>query len=231
MKICLFSDIHGNGPAFQAAYPLIIAEQADWNIFLGDLCGYYFDVPEVFDLLSRMPRLAAIKGNHDQMFLSIAAGDEELRKSYLLKYGSSIEYLLKSDYSKIADWLSARPESFSLKDERVLACHASPWSPLEGYIYPDSDLEKFAALQPSVFFLGHTHYPMEKEFAGKWIVNPGSLGQPRLGGWPTYSTVILPERKVEFKEVRYDKQLLLKKIDEAGDPKPYLKEVLLRGNS
>ena len=47
MKICLFSDIHGNGPAFEAAYTKLMGEQADLNIFLGDLCGYYFDELEI----------------------------------------------------------------------------------------------------------------------------------------------------------------------------------------
>lgn len=32
MNICIFSDIHGNGPAFNAAYKMIVAENADMNI-------------------------------------------------------------------------------------------------------------------------------------------------------------------------------------------------------
>jgi predicted phosphodiesterase len=40
-KICIFSDIHGNGPAFAAGYPLIVEEQADLYVYLGDLCGYW----------------------------------------------------------------------------------------------------------------------------------------------------------------------------------------------
>lgn len=54
MKICVFSDIHGNGPAFRVAYEMIMSEKADINIFLGDLCGYYFDQKEIFFLCFRL---------------------------------------------------------------------------------------------------------------------------------------------------------------------------------
>jgi predicted phosphodiesterase len=36
MKICATSDIHGNGPAFNAAPDGILSEKADVNVFLGD---------------------------------------------------------------------------------------------------------------------------------------------------------------------------------------------------
>jgi predicted phosphodiesterase len=68
MRICLFSDIHGNGPAVRAAHPMIMSEKADVHVFLGDLCGYYFDQNEIFILLQSIPNLVALKGNHDQFF-------------------------------------------------------------------------------------------------------------------------------------------------------------------
>ncbi|MFA5093278.1 MAG: metallophosphoesterase, partial [Candidatus Omnitrophota bacterium] len=74
MKLCVFSDIHGNLPAFEAAYPLIINESADVNLFLGDLCGYYFDEVSVWQRLRDVPRLVALRGNHDEMFLRAADG-------------------------------------------------------------------------------------------------------------------------------------------------------------
>ena len=60
MRICLFGDIHGNGPAFRIACKAIVAESADLNIFLGDLCGYYYDQLDIFDMLREIPNLGAI---------------------------------------------------------------------------------------------------------------------------------------------------------------------------
>ena len=113
MKICVFADIHGNGPAFRVAYDMIISEKADLNVFLGDLCGYYFDQKEIFLVLKTVPNLIAIKGNHDLIFLRIIINkDEELRQTYLKKYGNSMENLLGGDAEQLNQWLSGLPESY-----------------------------------------------------------------------------------------------------------------------
>ncbi len=110
MRICAFSDIHGNIHAFRVAYNMIINECADLNIFLGDLCGYYFDQHDILDMLQTIPNLIAIKGNHDSIFLKIIEGDEGLRKDYLIKYGSSMENLLKGNNCDLIQWLYSLPE-------------------------------------------------------------------------------------------------------------------------
>lgn len=67
----------------------------------------------------------------------------------------------------------------SIQVEKLLFVHASPWSPLSEYIYPDSDLTKFINLECDVFFLGHTHYPFVLNKGPKTIINVGSCGSPR----------------------------------------------------
>lgn len=228
MKICLFSDIHGNGAAFQSAYKMIVSQQADMNIFLGDLCGYYYDQIEIFYLLSAMPNLIAIKGNHDVIFLKVLEGDEGLRQMYLKRYGYSMENLLDKDTTELAKWLSSLPETYLLEGVNILCCHGSPWDVMEGYVYPDSSLEDFHEQEPNYFFLGHTHYPMYRRIGDKVIVNPGSLGQPRNGGWPTYKVIDPSSKEVVTKEVVYDKAELRRRIDEIGDTNPYLKDILNR---
>src|SRR5208282_6374838 len=106
MKVCVFSDIHGNGPAFNVACKMIVAEDADINVFLGDLCGYYYDQLEIYDRMAAIPRLLAVKGNHDSVFLSVASGDNELRQKYKQKYGYSMELLLEKDTAELRKWLS-----------------------------------------------------------------------------------------------------------------------------
>ena len=228
MKICIFSDIHGNGSAFRVAYEMLISEHADIYLFLGDLCGYYFDQKEIFYMLQTIPNLVALKGNHDSFFLRIINKDEELRQTYMKLYGNSMENLLCEDVSGLVQWLSSLPESYSLKKLGLAGYHGSPWSTLEGYVYSDSPLEKFNDYPASIFVLGHTHYPMVRTIDDKLIVNPGSLGQPRNGGWPTYATIDFPGQDIKFREVFYNKDVLIRQIDELDNNNHYLKEVLLR---
>lgn len=226
MKVCVFSDIHGNKHAFRVAYNMIIDECADLNIFLGDLCGYYFDQYDILDMLQTIPNLIAIKGNHDAIFLKIVNGDEGLRKDYLIKYGSSMENLLKGNNCDLIQWLNSLPESYISSDLDLSCYHGSPWDTMECYVYPDSSLDKFLDYQCSLFVLGHTHYRMYRKTGEKIIINPGSLGQPRDGGWPTYTVMDYTLKKNIIREVPYDKSELLKKIDAIGDDNPYLKRFL-----
>lgn len=228
MKICVFADIHGNGPAFHVAYDMILSEKADINIFLGDLCGYYFDQKEIFLMLQTIPQLIAIKGNHDLIFSLIINKDEEIRQTYLKKYGSSMENLLGGDAEQLNQWLSSLPESYIQTDSGFALYHGSPWDPVNGYVYPDSSFEKFLDYPSSLFVLGHTHYPMVRIIDDKLIVNPGSLGQPRHGGLPTYAIIDCTSKKVIFREISYDKTDLIRQINELDGNNEYLKRILYR---
>lgn len=228
MKICAFSDIHGNGPAFAASIGGILSEHADINLFLGDLCGYYYDQMEILPRLLAIPNLIALKGNHDVLFIDIYNGNENVRKNYLSRYGKSMEKILQSDCHELAAWLSNLPDSLTREDYGACFCHGSPWSPRNGYIYPNTPLDQFEIEPASVFILGNTHYPMCRRVGDKIIINPGSLGQPRHGGWPSYAVVDLPTGNVDFREVRYDMTPLYYQIEEAMENNPYLKEVLRR---
>lgn len=228
MNICIFSDIHGNGPAFRAAYPMILRENADINIFLGDLCGYYFDQTEIFSLLQTIPNLIAVRGNHDSILLRIVRGDSDLKKTYHEQYGTSIDRLLEALPDELLEWLANLPESYFIDELGINLCHGSPWDILNGYVYPDSSLDKFVEYKGSFFLLGHTHYPMVKIIDEKIIVNPGSLGQPRNGGWPTYAVLDSCRKSVTFREIPYDSAYLSHQLEKLGNHHPYLKAILFR---
>ena len=139
-----------------------------------------------------------------------------------------MEILLKKDVTELKEWLSKLPETYSPQGLNVICSHGSPWDVMDGYVYPDSPIGEFLNYSPDSFFLGHTHYPMKRSIMEKLIVNPGSLGQARNGGWPTYAVVDYYSKEVSIKEVVYDKSELLKQIDEAGDDKRYLRKILER---
>lgn len=228
MKICVFSDIHGNLSAFEAAYPLIMKESADLNLFLGDLCGYYFDEISVWHRLLDVPRLVALRGNHDEMFIQAADGDIRVQEEYRLKYGPAVDLFLNKKHTDIITWIKKLPSSWEGLKAICAAYHGSPWKALDEYIYPDVSLERFKNLQYLWVFLGHTHYPMDRSEDSVRVVNPGSLGQPRNNRWPSFAVVDLTMQSVEVKHFQYDVDSLLRIIHGHGDVNPYLKEVLQR---
>jgi predicted phosphodiesterase len=228
MKICLFSDIHGNAHAFRQALPMMKNEKADLYLYLGDLCGYYFDQAEIFEGLMTLPYLVALRGNHDQIFLEILNGNENLRRDYLKKYGPSMEYLLEQDCGDLTHWLSNLPDSCIQLAGGIYAAHGSPCDPIAGYVYPDTPLQPFLKENAEMFLLGHTHHSMEKRIERKYIVNPGSLGQPRNGGWPTYAVIEDHARASQFREVPYGKDSLRTDIERKAAGHPYLVEVIFR---
>jgi predicted phosphodiesterase len=67
---------------------------------------------------------------------------------------------------------------------------------------------------------------MYRKTGEKFVINPGSLGQPRDGHWPSYMVIDHPFNKISVREVPYDKSGLLKQLDELGESKPYLKRIL-----
>ncbi|MBN1636167.1 MAG: metallophosphoesterase family protein [Deltaproteobacteria bacterium] len=224
----MFSDIHGNEQAFNSAYGRILDERADANVFLGDLCGYYYGQREILASLLKIPNLSSIKGNHDCLFIDIYKGNQEIRKDYLNHYGKSMEKLLESDCGDLVAWLSTLPDSIIWQDIGLYCCHGSPWQPLDGYIYPDTPLDHFEDFASSIFILGNTHYPMNRKVGEKIIINPGSLGQPRHGGWPSYAVLDIPSGDVVFREVPYDRIPLYRQIEDATESHTYLKEILGR---
>ena len=180
-------------------------------------------------MLQTIPNLIALKGNHDEIFLRIIINkDEGFRQAYIKKYGKSMENLLGEDTEELHQWLSGLPESYIHANTGLAFYHGSPWNYLDGYVYPDSPLEKFLDYPSSLFVLGHTHYPMVRTIYDKFIVNPGSLGQPRNGGLPTYAIIDCSSKKVIFREISYDKTDLIRQIDKLDGNNEYLKKILYR---
>jgi putative phosphoesterase len=228
MVICIFSDIHGNGPAFMEGRKAIVAENADLNIFLGDLCGYYYDQIQILDGLRSIDNLISLGGNHDAMFLEIKAGNQSLRKQYLSQYGHCMEHLLEEDNADLVAWLGQRSFSHYAIDRGFSCFHGSPLDPRDGYVYPDASLECFGGIQERFIFLGHTHYRMYRTQDRVHFINPGSLGQPRDGGPATYAVVDTHSCEVVFRKVFFDKELLREQIRALGDEGRYLEAILER---
>jgi len=227
MKIGIFSDIHGNLPAFEKVYSKLMRERCDRYYFLGDICGYYFNQNEVIDMMREIPNLEAIAGNHDVLFLKAIESDVVMF-NYTDRFGLSFKQLKENITHANLDYIEKLPKRKVTEDGMIGLFHGSPWSPLEEYVYPDAAMYRFDCLPDKYVFLGHTHRSMDIRRDEVRIINPGSSGQPRDGNWPTYAVLDTESGKAEIKSVPFDIDRLLKDIEQRNDTNTYIVDILRR---
>ena len=99
-------------------------------------------------------------------------------------------------------------------------------------MYPDTDLlalKWVSQLDYDILFCGHSHYPMQKYFRNKLIINPGSVGQPRNKGssahWVLWDTEL---DSFEFKTEEYEITELINWAKSTNPKFTYLHEVFTR---
>lgn len=227
MKIGIFGDIHGNLYAFEKIYELLKKESCDMHVFTGDVCGYYYQQNEVIDILREIPNLRAVSGNHDIMFLE-ALEDPYFLMHYSKNFSRSFDLLQGNITEPNLTFLRNLREESLLPEFNIAVYHGSPWRPFVEYVYPDSPLDRFKELPFEVVFLGHTHYPMDRTCDGVRVINPGSAGQPRDKGWPSYTVYDTETKKAETRRIPYDFSALIRDIENLDPNKLYLTEILQR---
>lgn len=185
MKMLIISDIHGNWPALQAV--LAAEPDSDQVLCLGDLVNYG---PEPAACVAWVMKHVAdgrlVQGNHDR---AVGCGEEphcseSFRSLAAATQAMSEQALAAPDKAFLANhqpWCS-----FHIQGAHCVACHAVPSDPLYQYLPAAAAASTWAAEvvcagEPDFLFLGHTHIPMQRKAHRTWIINPGSVGQPRDG--------------------------------------------------
>jgi diadenosine tetraphosphatase ApaH/serine/threonine PP2A family protein phosphatase len=194
MQVAIVSDIHGNRHAFEAVLDAISATGATELWCLGDVVGYGGD-PNDCCALVREHVAVCLAGNHDMAVTGELPLDEFSRGAAL-----AAEWTREVIDPDHRDWLaSLRPagtaDGFGLY-------HASPRDPVWEYVLSTLLAELcFDAQAERVALIGHSHVALAFARAGgepatgstrhdgedadlavgEWLVNPGSVGQPRDG--------------------------------------------------
>lgn len=198
MKLGLMADIHGNKAALEAV--LESAPRVDSWVCMGDVVGYYPDVNEVCEILISISA-TVVRGNHDAYVLGQLSVDA--RKMELCRTAWTREHLRKDYYQ----WLSTLSVEVNLRLEgkRLKVRHASPWDE-ETYLYPDSPLLSQIQLDRDAYFLcGHTHHSLVAVAGDGYVVNPGSVGQPRdYNPGASYAVLNLENGAIEHRRAPYD---------------------------
>lgn len=232
LRIAVTSDIHSNLEALTTALNFISESNIDKVICLGDIVGYGPDPIECLAMIRERTRWI-ILGNHDE-----AAVHPERAEDFSTVARSAIEWTYNELSSDDREFLRSLPYSLSIED--VLYVHSTPKSP-QKWEYIFSGFE--ARLYDNTFaerlcFIGHSHIPgvysmnpkiREYNATHKFIINVGSIGQPRDGD-PRLSFGILDTVAGTYENVRleYDAQSTAWKILKRGLPR-FLAERILIG--
>lgn len=206
MRICIFSDVHGNRDALEKMLDEE-KENVDLFIFAGDIFGYFYCQKEIIDILMSMKNLIAVKGNHERNYLS-GSIDNDL----LDRYGSSYKIILSDSQ---LEYLRQLPDylKISIFDKQFGIFHGGPDDYLDQRIYPDTEVKDKSNFECYEFLiLGHTHYRFVKKIGRTLIINPGSLGQPRDGKGFSYCILDTQNERCQFKSVEVDIQKLLSQV-------------------
>jgi predicted phosphodiesterase len=236
MKLAVLSDIHGNLEAFQAVLDAIAPLSIDTVISLGDNIGYGPDSEAVAALI-RERKIASVLGNHE---MAVKNNQNLAWFNPVAKRALAIAQSQLTDAS--VAWIKQLPRYLVTAGLRFV--HGVP--PDSAFLYlfqlPENKLiQKLARADESVCFVGHTHelgiisldgIRLEKESpapgtylldpAKKYIINAGSVGQPR-DGTPGAKFVLFDTQTLELtvKSVSYPFENTQKKIIAAGIPKMY----------
>lgn len=241
MRYGIFSDIHSNLEALNAVMEAFSIEAIDQYLCVGDIVGYAANPRECIEKVQSLS-CPVVAGNHDWAAVSLF----------------SLDYFNPTAAEAILWTKSRLPESnkaylenlkLTFKNNDLVLVHSTLDNPQDFNYMTDGFIaeETFRLLDVPICFVGHTHVPgvftkdgeerihyrednsCDVALGQKYIVNVGSVGQPRDGNTQAaYCIYDTATNKVEVKRVAYEIELTRKKINSAGLPE-YLGHRLFLG--
>ncbi|MBD3267802.1 hypothetical protein GF373_14120 [bacterium] len=202
MRYAIFGDIHSNIEALNALFGELIAYPGIQLVCLGDIVGYSASPNRCVQLI-RESRIMAVMGNHD-----CAIFNEDERNGFNSAALQAIEWQEKMMTHLNRGYLQKLP--YTRVIDGVFSITHADFSNPEEFLYvmtPMEAAQSMAQMETSIGFFGHTHIPtvftqgknnglsqkirqeqMVKESfdftlskENRYLINPGSVGQPRDG--------------------------------------------------
>lgn len=254
--IAFLSDLHANLEALETALADLDALGVGRVVCLGDVVGYGASPREVVQRVrERCP--ICLLGNHDAALLddreAFGFNERALQAVDFTRLALDPE---REENWPIWDWLGGLVPAMTLEpgngDEAVQLVHASPRDPLAEYLMPGAERQgdklraNFAAAAHRLTFFGHTHHPgwfaedgpferapddgapLRLEAGRRYLINVGSVGQPRDGD-PRLGYALFDGETVRWRRVAYDVESARRRILAAAGLPDSLGERLLAG--
>ena len=198
MRYLVISDIHANLEAFDAVMAEAKSIGFEKVLLLGDLVGYGADPNAICERVRELNAEGLIRGNHDKVGSGV-----ESPEGFNAVARNAIRWTYETLNKENREWLAALPAGPLIVDDMIEICHGTPFDE-DAYVFDDLDALRamHAARRPLCLF-GHTHvqvghYLSRDQFglataddhrplgiplddANRYLINPGSVGQPRDG--------------------------------------------------
>lgn len=230
MHLAILSDVHANLDALDAVLQDVDIKKIRDILFLGDAVGYGPDPNECVELIKERCNVI-VAGNHDWGVI----GRTDI--TYFNEYArTAIEWTVEVLTEENLRILKSFPIQEKMEKEDMLLVHSTPKEPEEWhYLLSLWDAEiNFDYFHSKYCFLGHSHFPFiieklpsgelltykekaSKGQAERYIMNVGSVGQPRDGD-PRASYAVVDDEKMEIVRVSYNIGAVQKKMRKAGLP-------------
>jgi len=240
MRFLILSDIHANLTALEA---VLAAGEGGWDkaFCLGDVVGYGPDPNEVVDRLRSLPAVT-IRGNHDKA----GSGLEDAQDFNPVARSAALWTLNRLRPENI-EYLKQLPTG-PLQVDGIALVHGAVRDEDEYVFGPVQALDGLLEAPAPVTFFGHTHLQggfsmrankvdvlhfrpaagksfatLQLENGTQYLLNPGSIGQPRDGDPRAgFAIADMDRQQVEFWRVPYDVAAVQKRMEEAGLPEPLI---------
>lgn len=242
MRYLVISDIHANIEALDVCLQHAGARGYDRVLVLGDIVGYGPDPNAVIDRIVGLSPTAIVRGNHDKIAFGIHQAE-----GFNHSARTAAQWTLDSLTPEHRAWLVALPQGPTMVDGNIEICHGSPLDEDE-YIFDELDARRaIDTARERLCLYGHTHVALAFKLTGKtlglvtpspegfaieddakYLVNPGSVGQPRdADPRAAYAIVDVDARRLEMYRVEYPIADTQAKMAAAGLPEPLIRRLAL----
>ena len=241
--IAIISDVHSNLEALTAVFDCIETKGVQEVLCLGDVVGYGPDPEACIDLVQARCRFC-LSGNHDyatltspEHFNPLAVEAIRFTKARLAPRPLPLPWQGR----RRARWRFLEQQPVRKRETDVLYVHGSPRDDRNEYILETDILygniekiDEIFELTPRLLFVGHSHLPgvitLDFEFLHppdfnyvfecdprqKYILNVGSVGQPRDGD-SRACFVLVEGNTVTWQRIAYDFRTTMKKMERIGE--------------
>lgn len=244
MRYLVLSDIHANLEALEAVLEAARDIPHERLLVLGDLIGYGANPNEVVDRVRDLAPHVVIRGNHDKVGAGLEPSD-----AFNAVARTAIRWTYEALSDDNRDWLADLPAGPVVVDDLLEICHGTPQDE-DMYVFDDGDvLRSMQAANRRLCLFGHTHVQVGYRLVnqsltletgdqrrplhipishGHYLINPGSVGQPRDGDpRAAYGVYDAQAQAVEIYRTPYPVERTQARIREAGLPEALAQRLMI----